>query len=68
MIVTPDTPVGKPHASRFTLRDYQRDAVDAVLAARQDGRKRVLLVLPTGAGKTVVFSEIIARILDRGDR
>ena len=66
-MVTPDIPVGK-HTSRFTLRDYQHDAVDAVLAARQDGRKRVLLVLPTGAGKTVVFSEIIARILDRGDR
>lgn len=40
------------------LRPYQRAAVDAVLTARRDGVRRMLVCLPTGAGKTVVFSEL----------
>lgn len=45
------------------LRQYQRDAVEAVLQAWQEV-DRTLLVLPTGTGKTVVFSEIGNRVLD----
>lgn len=41
------------------LRPYQTDAVAAVVAARKRGVKRMLLALPTGAGKTVIFSELI---------
>lgn len=47
-----------------TLRPYQRDAIAAVLAARRDGVRRLLVCLPTGAGKTVVFSEL-ARLARR---
>jgi superfamily II DNA or RNA helicase len=43
------------------LRPYQREAVDAVIAARRRGVKRMLVALPTGAGKTIVFSELIRR-------
>lgn len=43
------------------LRPYQEDAVRAVLAARREGVRRMVLALPTGAGKTVVFSELIRR-------
>lgn len=43
------------------LRPYQREAIDAVLAARRRGVTRMLLALPTGAGKTVIFSELIRR-------
>ena len=39
-----------------TLRPYQQAAVDAVLAARRDGTRRMVVCLPTGAGKTVIFS------------
>jgi ATP-dependent helicase IRC3 len=42
----------------FTLRPYQQAAVDAVLAARRQGVKRMLVCLPTGAGKTVIFSQL----------
>jgi ATP-dependent helicase IRC3 len=40
------------------LRPYQREAVEAVLAARRGGTRRMLVSLPTGAGKTVIFSEL----------
>ena len=40
------------------LRPYQRAAIDAVLAARRAGKRRLLVHLPTGAGKTVIFSHL----------
>lgn len=43
------------------LRAYQKEAVDAVLKEWEEGRKRTLLVIPTGGGKTVIFSEIARR-------
>ena len=43
---------------RFSLRDYQKKAIQAVLSHRKDGYRRLLICLPTGAGKTVVFSEL----------
>jgi superfamily II DNA or RNA helicase len=42
----------------ISLRPYQRDAVAAVLAARRSGIRRMLVSLPTGAGKTVIFSQL----------
>ena len=44
------------------LRDYQLTAVEKVLDCWK-GFKSCLIVLPTGCGKTVVFAEIIRRIL-----
>ncbi len=41
-----------------TLRSYQQEAIDAVLAARRRGVRRMVVCLPTGAGKTVIFSEL----------
>ncbi|HEU5349252.1 MAG TPA: DEAD/DEAH box helicase, partial [Ktedonobacterales bacterium] len=43
---------------RLTPRSYQRDAVDAWLAAGGRG----IVVLPTGAGKTVVAFDALARM------
>lgn len=45
--------------SDLPLRDYQRSAIDAVFKAWQDGMRRPAIVLPTGAGKTVVFAHLI---------
>jgi superfamily II DNA or RNA helicase len=42
------------------LREYQREAIDAVQAAWADGMQRPAVVLPTGAGKTVIFSRMAA--------
>jgi ATP-dependent helicase IRC3 len=46
------------------LRPYQREAIDAVIAARQRGVRRMVVCLPTGAGKTVIFSHL-ARLATR---
>jgi superfamily II DNA or RNA helicase len=40
------------------LRPYQREAIEAVLEARRAGVRRMLISLPTGAGKTVIFSRL----------
>lgn len=42
-------------------RDYQVDAIDAVAAAYQRGLRRMVVCLPTGTGKTIVFAILIAR-------
>jgi superfamily II DNA or RNA helicase len=49
------------------LRPYQLTAVDEIRGAFKEA-KRVVLCLPTGAGKTVVFSEIVRRVLEKGRR
>ena len=48
------------------LRDYQVRAIDLVRAEYRRGRKAVLLVLPTGAGKTATASQLIAWAVARG--
>ena len=50
------------------LRDYQVDSVAQVGAAFQSGSRRVILCLPTGAGKTVIFSDIAAKAAAKGKR
>jgi ATP-dependent helicase IRC3 len=42
----------------ITLRPYQTEALDAVLSNYTNGITRQLVVLPTGAGKTVIFSQM----------
>nr|HEX4319160.1 DEAD/DEAH box helicase [Kofleriaceae bacterium] len=43
------------------LRPYQHEAIDAVIAARRAGTRRMVVCLPTGAGKTVIFAELARR-------
>lgn len=50
------------------LRDYQKTAIDALRAAYRGGAKAPLLVMPTGAGKTVCFSYIAAQSAQKGLR
>ena len=51
--------------AKYTLRDYQQKASDAAVSMFLNKRrfqKNALLVLPTGAGKSLVISDIAARI------
>lgn len=48
------------------LRSYQQIAIEQIRAHYSNGIKKVMLVMPTGAGKTVVFSEVMGRTADRG--
>jgi superfamily II DNA or RNA helicase len=47
------------------LRPYQEEAADAALARFAAGEQRTALVLATGAGKTVIFAELIRRWVQR---
>lgn len=49
------------------LRPYQEEARTKVQQEWKEGRKRTLLVLPTGCGKTIVFSKIIEDRVKMGE-
>jgi len=51
--------------SELHLRPYQRECIDAVFQAWGEGMRRPAVVLPTGAGKTVVFSHLIKEFRER---
>ena len=50
------------------LRPYQEEARQKVQEEWKEGKKRTLLVLPTGTGKTIVFSKIIEDRVKKGER
>jgi len=52
-------PVQTEVAPRLTLRPYQAEALAAVERATHDGISRPLIALPTGTGKTVIFSHLV---------
>jgi len=49
----------------LALRPYQVDARDAIESAWMAGTQRPVVVLPTGAGKTVILSELAQRWVER---
>jgi superfamily II DNA or RNA helicase len=59
---------GAANAEAPALRDYQRDAIARFDKARAAGRRRILLVAPTGCGKTVIAAALIQREADAGRR
>ncbi len=52
----------------YELRPYQAEAKQAILKAWEEGQRKTLLVLPTGCGKTVVFSSVAAAQVAKGHR
>lgn len=52
----------------YQLRPYQAEAKDAILQAWDEGQRKTLLVLPTGCGKTIVFSAVAQSQIDKGHR
>lgn len=52
----------------ITLRDYQTDGITKIRAAFAGGSRSPLYVLPTGGGKTVLFSAIAESSEKRGKR
>lgn len=52
----------------FSLRDYQQSSVEGVRQSYMKGNKAPLLVLPTGGGKTIVFSHIAKSTSLRGKK
>jgi DNA repair protein RadD len=56
----------KESARPPALRAYQAEAVEQLRDAYRHGARAPLLVLPTGGGKTVVFSHIAAAAVAKG--
>lgn len=50
----------------ITLRNYQKDAVDKVRSSLASGNRAPLLVLPTGGGKTTIFSYVTSSAAKKG--
>ena len=50
------------------LRPHQERALEAIRASLAGGRRRPMLMMPTGGGKTLLAAHIIARALDKGKR
>lgn len=50
------------------LRPYQQEAKEAIFENWEEGIQKTLLVLPTGCGKTIVFSKVVEECVRRGDR
>ncbi|PYH48906.1 DEAD/DEAH box helicase [Aspergillus saccharolyticus JOP 1030-1] len=49
----------------IVLRDYQEECIESVLEHLNQGHKRLGISLATGAGKTVIFTQLIGRIPPR---
>lgn len=50
------------------LRDYQREAIKAVFSAWSAWVQRPAVVLPTGAGKTVIFAHLTSQFIEKYGR
>ena len=48
------------------LRPYQQAAIDQMRTSLAQGKKRLILCSPTGSGKTVMFTYMVARALEKG--
>ncbi|KAI2619958.1 P-loop containing nucleoside triphosphate hydrolase protein [Hypoxylon sp. NC1633] len=68
------TPCAVPNTSNTShnlqgilLRDYQEECIQSVLKSLEHGHKRLGISLATGAGKTIVFTQLIDRIRPSSD-
>lgn len=50
------------------LRNYQIKAKNDVYGAFKAGHKNVLLQVPTGGGKTIIFTSIARNVVDQGEK
>jgi len=48
------------------LREYQEQAILSLREYVQQGLKKVIMALPTGGGKSIIFGQIIVNALDKG--
>ena len=55
----PSATAHAPPVLRLPLRPYQAEAIHAILDAQTRGVTRPLVVLPVGAGKTIVFAHLL---------
>lgn len=54
--------------AKMELRPYQQEAKEAIFRKWDEGQNRLLLVLPTGTGKTIVFAAVTEECVRMGSR
>lgn len=47
---------------KFKLRPYQQECIDSCVNELDNGPRRIAVSLPTGAGKTVIFTHLIDQV------
>lgn len=52
----------------YSLRDYQADLINSVYTIWNERNARIILQLPTGAGKTIIFAQIINKFIQQNKR
>lgn len=52
----------------MNLWPHQQDAVEELRSLIRDGKKNIILSMPTGSGKTIVATHLIAECLGKGKR
>jgi len=57
-----------PKIGALALRSYQSEVIDRIAAEVAAGSRRVLLVAPTGSGKTICACAIVHKAVARGQR
>lgn len=62
------SPTGATAANLIELREYQKDSIEAVRDAIRAGKRRIVLVIPTGGGKTYTAVSMIASAVGKGKR
>ncbi|KAK6507433.1 hypothetical protein TWF481_005866 [Arthrobotrys musiformis] len=62
-ITPPSSPRPELAQAQLVLRDYQEECIQAVLDHHQRGHRRLGISLATGSGKTVIFTQLIERII-----
>lgn len=50
------------------LYDYQKDTIQALRASLRSGKRRPVVQMPTGAGKTIVAASIVNMAQEKGNR
>lgn len=60
-----ETPV---RPAPFALRPYQQDVLRRVHAAIAAGRRRILIVCPTGSGKTIIAAAMVRGAVEAARR
>jgi superfamily II DNA or RNA helicase len=53
---------------RSTLRDYQHHTLAEIVRHYREGKRRIMVMAPTGSGKTVIGSAIVEGCMKKGNR
>lgn len=48
----------------IVLRNYQNDAIEAIMSSIENGKNRILIDMPAGTGKSIILIDLLNRLID----